>query len=354
MSSAVLNGPGLRRTVPSGKVPSRRWQYGAQWRPGRTAIPKLRVEAARRGPAGGRRAGRGRPARGRRRAWPGPSGRRPSSRRRALDPVDDALEQVDLVPAVRLRPALGDPGDARRRGRRRRGRWASPLRGSRASGRAGPRSSSRPRSRLRARREAGRGGRRRGRRCRSGRTATCGRGRPGGRSASPRRSIGTTPGRLRRVDQEQGARPRGRSARSPRSAAPCRGRSRRGSGRRAGSSASGPCGRRRGRGSRRRDASRVSEITPSFSSRRNGRLTELCSRSEVMTWSPGRTVPLIAMFRASVQFRVKTQRSGASPLKNRFRASRASSSVRSASIAIRCPDRPGLASDVRAKRSRVW
>ena len=35
------------------------------------------------------------------------------------------------------------------------------------------------------------------------------------------------------------------------------------------------------------EATRVSEMTPVFSSARRGRLTELCSRSVVTTWSPG-------------------------------------------------------------------
>ena len=40
MSSAVLNGPGLTRTAPSGNVPMARWMYGAQCRPGRIAMSK--------------------------------------------------------------------------------------------------------------------------------------------------------------------------------------------------------------------------------------------------------------------------------------------------------------------------
>ncbi len=51
---------------------------------------------------------------------------------------------------------------------------------------------------------------------------------------------------------------------------------------------------------RKRRASSV--MTPAFSSARSGRLTELCSRSVVTTWSPGRSSPLMARFSPSVQF----------------------------------------------------
>ena len=61
------------------------------------------------------------------------------------------------------------------------------------------------------------------------------------------------------------------------------------------------------------EATRDSVITPAFSSATKGLLTELCSRSVVITWSPGWSTPLIARFRASVQLSVKIQRSGAAP-----------------------------------------
>ena len=46
MSAAVLNGPGLTRTVPSGNVPMARWMYGAQCNPGRMAMSNALVENA--------------------------------------------------------------------------------------------------------------------------------------------------------------------------------------------------------------------------------------------------------------------------------------------------------------------
>ena len=49
---------------------------------------------------------------------------------------------------------------------------------------------------------------------------------------------------------------------------------------------------------------------------RNGRLTLLCSRSLVMTWSPSASTPLKAMLSASVQLSVKMNRSGEAPWKN--------------------------------------
>ena len=51
-------------------------------------------------------------------------------------------------------------------------------------------------------------------------------------------------------------------------------------------------------------------ITPAFSSARNGRLTELCSKSVVITWSPGWITPLMARFSPSVQFIVRIQALG--------------------------------------------
>ena len=55
---------------------------------------------------------------------------------------------------------------------------------------------------------------------------------------------------------------------------------------------------------------RVSVMRPASSIARSGRLTLLCSRSVVMTWSPVCSTPLNAMLRASVQLSVKTNRSG--------------------------------------------
>ena len=46
MSASVLNGPGLTRTVPSGKVPSARWMYGAQCKPGPDGDVERLVEDA--------------------------------------------------------------------------------------------------------------------------------------------------------------------------------------------------------------------------------------------------------------------------------------------------------------------
>ena len=62
-------------------------------------------------------------------------------------------------------------------------------------------------------------------------------------------------------------------------------------------------------------------------------------------------VPLMAMLSASVQLRVKTNRSGPCPRTNWLRRCRASSKSRSDSRAILCPARPGLASCVRAQQS---
>ena len=104
--------------------------YGAQCRPGRTAMSKLTSRIAPR--SCGRERRRGRSARGRRRGWRGPSGRRscqPSASSRPSRRPSGAGRPRGV--AVGLRPALGDPGDARRPGRRRRGRWACRLRGSR-------------------------------------------------------------------------------------------------------------------------------------------------------------------------------------------------------------------------------
>ena len=217
--------------MPSGKVPRRRWMYGAQCRPGRTAISKLRVEdRAEVLRVDSRRVGDDQRERAdvRRRA---PSGRRPSSRRPALDPVDDASgagrprgARFASGPrsATQAMPG-GQAGDAEDVGRAR-------LRGSRADARAG--------SRLRV--AAG---------------APLAPGpEPGARAdvegAGAGRAVeGLVAGEGEQVDRRRlqvdrhdarptarrrpgtGPRPRGRSARSPRSAGPCPGRSRRASGR---------------------------------------------------------------------------------------------------------------------------
>ena len=101
-------------------------------------------------------------------------------------------------------------------------------------------------------------------------------------------------------------------------------------------------------------AIRVNPMRPASSSARSGRLTLLCSRFDVMTLSPSASTPLKAMFRASVQLSVKTNRSGSLPWKSWLSKCRQSSRTRSEARAILWPARPGLARLWRAKRSSAW
>ena len=102
-----------------------------------------------------------------------------------LGPVDDLLEQLDLVASQAVRPALGDPGDAGGQAGDAQHIGRAPFEKIGKCGRLG-----------RARRIAAGApfapgpklcrrcaGRRRARRCRSGRRAPCGRGTPASRSA---------------------------------------------------------------------------------------------------------------------------------------------------------------------------
>ena len=111
-----------------------------------------------------------------------------------VGPVDHLLEQLDLVPAQVVRPAFGDPGDARGQSGDAEDVGRSAFEKIGEHGRLGRRSTSRRRFLLRARREAGRrrAGRRKGARA----------GRPVKRLVArerqqvdgvARRSIGTTP-----------------------------------------------------------------------------------------------------------------------------------------------------------------
>ncbi len=107
---------------------------------------------------------------------------------------------------------------------------------------------------------------------------------------------------------------------------------------------------------------RVSSIRPRAAKASNGRETELCSNTVVITCGSGpppalalrlaaamvgpRKTPLMAMFRASVQLRVKATRSGEGPLTRRHNFRRTRSSMASAFLAIRWPLRPGLAASL--------
>ena len=70
-----------------------------------------------------------------------------------------------------------------------------------------------------------------------------------------------------------------------------------------------------------------------------GRRTELCSRSVEITWSPGDNVPLMAMFRASVELQVKTTWSARGQPNSFASLHRASYTAREACRAL--PWRPG-------------
>ena len=165
-----------------------------------------------------------------------------------LDPVDDALEQADLVAPDGSRARARRPRRRPRPGPRRPGRWACRLRGSRGA-RSGwvsldespPVPPSRQARGLGARADVEGPG--------AGRAVeglVAGEGEQVDRRGA--QVDRDDAGRLRGVDQEQGARPRGRSARSPRSAGRSRARWRRASGRPARSS--GVSARRIASGSR--------------------------------------------------------------------------------------------------------
>ena len=82
--------------------------------------------------------------------------------------------------------------------------------------------------------------------------------------------------------------------------------------------------------------------TPARSSARRGRITALCSMLVVTTRSPGRTMPRSARLSACVAFSVKITRSGSRTWNSSAMASRASYTIRPASMDRRCPERPGL------------
>ena len=109
MSSLVVNGPGLRRRVPSGKVPRARWMYGgavqARADGDLEAGVEDRAEVL-------RREGLGHDERERTDVRIGVPAAGDAPAVGILGPVDDLLEQLDLVAPQAVRPALGDPGDA--------------------------------------------------------------------------------------------------------------------------------------------------------------------------------------------------------------------------------------------------
>jgi len=101
------------------------------------------------------------------------------------------------------------------------------------------------------------------------------------------------------------------------------------------------------RASRSRDPDRLHWImetsTPCFFMRNiSGRITELCSREVVTTWSLSSINPRIARFKDSVPFCVKIILSESSPLINAVSFSRASNTTLAASTERLWPLRPGL------------
>ncbi len=83
-------------------------------------------------------------------------------------------------------------------------------------------------------------------------------------------------------------------------------------------------------------------VAPASSIRRRGRITELCSTEVVTTWSRGRTIPLIARFRASVAFPVKTNRELSLTPKSSPSLSRATKRSRADRMESAWADRPGF------------
>ena len=126
MSSAVLNGPGLTRTVPSGNVPSARWMYGAQCSPGRMAMSNAWSRMPPSSVAGSDSL--------RKLMRADPAGMVAVAEDR--DPVDfvqpppKPLDQLHLVAVDRFQAAFLDVLDAGNQARRCRARSACRLRGS--------------------------------------------------------------------------------------------------------------------------------------------------------------------------------------------------------------------------------